>query len=142
MSAIVDPQNAFVRAVLHYAQLVHTKGDASPECRKLDAVLRDPARERGASQRAWLRLAVRMAATVKKGGVQSPAVVLDIGAGGLRLRDPGGLAGMRGTRTVVSLRPREGTRIDVPCEVVHQGGDTVGMRFCGPPLVMFERRAA
>ena len=135
-------EHAFVRAVLRYAALVHGSGSESPECRRLASVLGDPQVQCGASQRRWLRLAVRMAATVKRSDVQGPATVVDIGAGGLRLADHGGLA-RRGTRTVVSLRPRHGTRVDVPCEVVHQNGDgTVGLRFCGAPLVMFERRAA
>jgi hypothetical protein len=135
-------EHAFVRAVLRFAALSWGPGPQSPECRRLAAVLGDPDVERGVSQRRWLRLAVRIAATVKRSDVQGPATVVDIGAGGLRLADHGGLA-KRGTRTVVSLRPRHGTRVDVPCEVVHQNADgTVGLRFCGAPLVMFERRAA
>ena len=143
MSARMQTQDhAFVQAVLRYTALRHASGAQSPECRRLAAVLGDPDVQAGMSQRRWLRLAVRIAATVKRADVQGPATVIDIGAGGLRLADHGGLA-KRGTRTVVSLRPRHGTRVDVPCEVVHQRTDgTVGMRFCGPPLVMFERRVA
>lgn len=134
-------EHAFVRAVLRYAALAHGPAATTPECERLATVLEDL--ESGASQRRWLRLGVRIAAEVKQGGVQSPATVLDIGAGGLRLADHGGLVRHRGVRTVVSLRPRPGTRIDVPCEIVHRRGDgTVGVRFCGAPLVLNERRAA
>jgi hypothetical protein len=134
--------HAFVQAVLRFAALRHSKGSESAECRRLAAVLGDADAPHGMGQRRWLRLAVRIAATVKRSDVQGPATVIDLGAGGLRLADHGGLA-KRGTRTVVSLRPRHGTRVDVPCEVVHQHADgTVGMRFCGAPLVMFERRVA
>lgn len=149
MSRDVQPnEHAFVRVVLRYAALCHAPGPTSlgptsPECRRLAAVLGDDSAPKGASRRRWLRLAVRIAATVRRTDVQGPAVVVDIGAGGLRLADPNGLARVRGERTVVSLRPRHGTRIDVPCEVVHRGADgTVGLRFCGAPLVLHERRAA
>ncbi len=134
-------EHAFVRAVLRYAALAHGPASGSAECERLATVLEDL--ESGASQRRWLRLGVRIDAEVKQGGVQSPATVLDIGAGGLRLADHGGLVRARGGRTVVSLRPRHGTRVDVPCEIVHRRDDgTVGVRFCGAPLVLNERRAA
>lgn len=134
-------EHAFVRAVLRYAALAHGPASGSDECERLATVLEDL--ESGASQRRWLRLGVRIDAEVKQGGVQSPATVLDIGAGGLRLADHGGLVRARGGRTVVSLRPRHGTRVDVPCEIVHRRDDgTVGVRFCGAPLVLNERRAA
>ena len=139
--AVQSHEHAFVRAVLRYAALAHGPAASSSECERLATVLEDM--EAGASQRRWLRLGVSIAAEVKQGGVQSPATVLDIGAGGMRLADHGGLARSRGARTVVSLRPRHGTRVDLPCEIVHRRDDgTVGVRFCGAPLVMHERRAA
>jgi len=134
-------EQAFVRLVLRHAVLQHGPAHGSPERRRLAMVLHDP--QGSPSRRVWRRLAVDLEATVRRSDVQAPATVIDIGGGGLRLLDPNGLARIRGSRRVVSLRTDAGSRIDVPCEVVHSSADgTVGMRFCGAPLVMYERRAA
>lgn len=141
-------EHAFVSAVLRYVTLVHAQGvPATAELEGLEAVLTMPgAPSDGSDGGAWerrryRRLEVDMPAAARDAEVQAPARVVDIGAGGLRLRNDGRLRMRTGDRLVVSLFPDQWpVRIDLPVEVVRIAErEDVGVRFCGRPLVLHRR---
>lgn len=139
-------EHAFISAVLRYVTLVH--GETPPakdDLATLEAVLSTP-RNDGMDGGAWerrrhRRLAVEVPAAARDADVQAPATVVDIGAGGLQLRNDGRLRMRTGDRVVVSLLPSDwAVRIDLPVEVVRSGDDDmIGVRFCGRPLVLHRR---
>lgn len=148
MVGVMPIEQAFVSAVLRYVTLVHGAPAASPdEVAQLETMLAIPgAPTNGEDGGAWERrryhrVAVDMPASARDSDVQVPARVVDIGAGGLQLRNDGRLPMRAGDRVVVSLVPDEWpVRIDLPVEVVRTGNDDlVGVRFCGRPLVLHRR---
>jgi hypothetical protein len=127
----------FLDAVLRHVELRHASVRATDELGELEAWLASDRSEQCDDRRRHRRVAVDLPAAANDGDVQSPARVTDLGAGGLRLRNDGRLPLATGDRVVVSLLPEHAPcRIDLPCEVVTQQGDQLGMRFCGPPLVL------
>lgn len=135
-------EQAFLSAVLRYVSLVHApRGTDGDELAGLRVLLEQPDAAPD-DRRRHRRMAVDLAATARGADVQVPARVLDIGAGGLRLRNDGRLPLRTGDRVVVSLSPeRSSLRIDLPVEVVRRtGADEVGVRFCGAPLSLYRSR--
>lgn len=134
----------FLAAVLRHVALSHVPERSNDELARLDAVLASDRREQCDDRRKHRRVALDLPATTRGGDSQVPARVLDMSAGGLRLRNDGRLPVALGDRVVVSLLPEHALcRIDVPCEVVAKiGSEQLGMRFCGAPLVLRGRPAA
>lgn len=129
-------EQAFLSAVLRYVSLVHAPHGAGGDELTGLRVLLEQGDAAPDERRRHRRMFVDLAATTRDADMQAPARVLDIGAGGLRLRNDGRLPLRQGDRVVVSLTPeRSSLRIDLPVEVVRSTGvDEVGVRFCGPPL--------
>ncbi len=142
-------EHAFVSAVLRYVSLFYGgpagAGAAAAEIAQLEGVLETPDADAihagAAERRRYRRLAVDMPASARDADLQAPARVVDIGAGGLKLRNEGRLRMQTGDRLVVSLLPDDApVRIDLPVEVMRAGADgMVGVRFCGRPLVLHRR---
>jgi hypothetical protein len=138
-------EHAFVSAVLRYVTLAHgAPSAAAGELAQLEAILSTPgasATASGADRRRHRRMSVDLPAATRDADVQVPARVVDIGAGGLMLRNEGRLRMRPGDRVVVSLLPEDWpVRIDLPVEVIRKGDDDrVGVRFCGQPLVLHRR---
>lgn len=139
-------EHAFVSAVLRYVTLAHgAPSAAAGELAQLEAILTTPvvvaSSASGADRRVHRRMALDMPAATRDADVQVPARVVDIGAGGIQIRNEGRLRMRTGDRIVVSLMPEDWpVRIDLPVEVVRKGDDDrVGLRFCGRPLVLHRR---
>ena len=141
-------EHTFVTAVLRYVTLVHGDLDGSQdELTRLEAMLAntpeagDEPSPSAPERRRHRRLSLDMPAAARDADVQAPARVVDIGAGGMQLRNDGRLRMRTGDRVVVSLLPEDWpVRIDLPVEVVRKGeDDLVGVRFCGRPLVLHRR---
>ncbi len=130
-------QRAFLSTVLRYVALVHGESDPHGELASLRALLESPQARRD-DRRRWRRLALALPATTRNSDLQAPAEVVDVGAGGLRMKNLGHLRLRPGDRVVVSLLPpQSAVRIDVPCEVVRAAaGSELGVRFCGRPLTL------
>lgn len=146
-------EHAFVTAVLRYLTLHHGEPDTHDERAQLEALLAAPssaadsATATGDERRRHRRVGVDLPALTRDADLAAPGRVVDIGAGGMALRNEGGLRLRTGDRVVVSLVPDEWpVRIDLPVEVVRVRSDArtpaedlVGVRFCGRPLVLHRR---
>lgn len=146
-------EHAFVTAVLRYLSLHHGEAGAADERAQLEALLAAPtaiaqsATAAGDERRQHRRVEVDLPALTRDADLAAPGRVVDIGAGGMALRNEGGLRLRTGDRVVVSLMPDEWpVRIDLPVEVVRVRSDAnapredlVGVRFCGRPLVLHRR---
>ncbi len=136
-------ERSFLDAVLRHVTLSHDASAAKDELARLEALLASDRSTQRDDRRRHVRRSVDLPAATRRGDTQAPARVLDLGAGGMRLRNEGRLPLAPGDRMVVSLLPEHAPlRIEMPCEVVatlaeHQ----VGVRFCGPPLVLRGRPA-
>lgn len=143
-AAVGPNERDFLAAVLRHVALAHAPERDSDELTRLDTMLASDRSEQCDDRRKHRRVAVDLPAAARSGDTQVPARVLDLGAGGLRLRNDGRLPLALGDRMVVSLLPEHAPcRIDVPCEVVAKiGREELGLRFCGAPLVLRGRPAA
>ena len=143
-SAVGPNERDFLAAVLRHVELSHVAERNSDELTQLDVVLASDRHELCDDRRKHRRIALDLPATTRGGDTQVPARVLDMSAGGLRLRNDGRLPVALGDRVVVSLLPEHALcRIDLPCEVVAKiGSEQLGVRFCGAPLVLRGRPAA
>jgi hypothetical protein len=153
MARAMAIQHAFVTAVLRYLTLHHGEHGTQHERHQLEALLASPgiatsdAAVRGEERRRHRRVDVDIPALTRDADLAAPGRVVDIGGGGMALRNEGGLRLRTGDRVVVSLLPDDWpVRIDLPVEVVRTKGDAsntdedlVGVRFCGRPLVLHRR---
>jgi len=144
MGVFVSPnQRAFLTLVLRYQSLIHDgPGDErNAELSKLERILAPRGTAR-VERRYWRRICTRMRGTIRSGGLASPCIILDFGAGGLRISNEGGLPLQVWRQVVVSLHPGDvGLRIDLPATVCYADPDRddVGLRFCGPPVMCHHR---
>jgi len=141
-------ERAFLAAVLRYQELRHQRNlDAAldTELTELDETLRHVEAANTATphdRRVHRRVPTRIRSAAKKDGVCAPCIVVDLSAGGLRMRNQGGLDAKPGDRMTITFRPGDvGLRIDVPVRVRHLHAATgdLGLAFCGPPVVCHAR---
>lgn len=141
-------EREFLVLVLRYLDLQRVADLTSEQASELQALegkLRTDAPANGPAyeeRRVHRRMATQIPGGARKDGVCGPCTILDIGAGGLRISNRGGIEVQRGDRVTISLRPEDnGLRIDIPARVCHvvPDSDRVGLAFCGAPVVSHVR---
>jgi hypothetical protein len=96
-------------------------------------------------KRRWRRFDTRIRAKARLQGVTSECTVLDVGAGGLRIKNDARLRVRAGDKLVVCIEGSgSSVRIDLPVEIRHveENGVAFGAEFLGTPLVLHQRVAA
>lgn len=113
------------------------------ELDQLDVMLRSSPDMTHWDRREYRRQAVRLDATIKSDGVSVPCTVTDVGAGGSRVHNHGGLPVEIGDRVTLTLKPLTANlRIDVPASVrsFDPNREFIGLQFRGAPIICHQRR--
>lgn len=146
---VTPSERACLTAVVRYRSLLNTRiSGGNPELchlrRFLSADAPDAWHMRG-DKRRWRRFDTRIRATTRMRGVTTECTVLDVGAGGLRLKNDAGLRVNAGDKLVVCIEGGAASvRIDLPVQVRHveEDGVAFGVEFFGAPLVLHQRVAS
>ena len=142
-------ERACLTAVVRFQTLVAAQTAASnPELVHLRTFLSSDAPDawRDADERRrWRRFNTKIEASTRIAGITSTCTVLDLGAGGLRVRNDSRLHVQAGDSIVVSVEGGAASlRIDLPAKIRHIEADNgaFGVEFVGAPLMMHQRNAA
>lgn len=142
-------ERACLTAVVRFQTLVNAQTpDSNPELAHLRTFLSSNAPDAWHDRddrRRWRRFDTKIEASTRIGGITSNCTVLDLGAGGLRVRNDSRLSLVAGDKIVVSVEGGGAAlRIDLPAKIRHieSDGGAFGVEFVGAPLMMHQRNAA
>jgi hypothetical protein len=146
---VTPSERACLTAVVRYQTLVNARTTAAnPELAHLRTFLSSSAPDawqEADDRRRWRRFDTKIEASTRIGGITSRCTLLDVGAGGLRVRNDARLSLQTGDNLVVSVDAGAASlRIDLPAKIRHveADGGAFGIEFVGAPLMMHQRNAA
>jgi hypothetical protein len=143
---VTPSERACLTAVVRFRALLHAR--VSPRDSELDHLRRFLAADApdafhaADDKRRWRRFDTKIRASARLHGMTSDCTVLDVGAGGLRVKNDSRLTVRAGDKLVVCIEGGAAAlRIDLPVQIKHveDGGVAFGVEFLGAPLVLHQR---